>query len=95
MSAFETLYWLSVADNLREAANGICLFSTLIYLVYALVKLFLGDGKPTKKITVLYAVVFSICLLLSTLLPNNSTFRHYKYELGEKAAIEQQMNERR
>jgi len=94
MSAFETLYWLSVADNLREAANGICVLSSLIYFVYAVVKFLSKDGKPTKKITVLYAVVLSICLLLSIILPNNSTFWHYKYELGEKAAMEQQMNEK-
>lgn len=90
MSAFETLYWLNIAENLRDAALLICIFSTFIYfIVYASYKVCVAEEKPSKKITKIYVVVVSICLLLLILLPNDSTYSHYKYELGEQAAKEQ------
>ncbi len=88
MSAFETLYWLNVANNLRVAAIVICFLTTIVYVIYAVSKKLAGVGNPSKKITIICAVVFSICLLLSILLPDRDNFWEYRYELGKQAAIE-------
>ncbi len=92
MSAVETLYWLNIAENLREAVTGICVLTPIVYVIYAVPKKLAGAGNPSKKITIICAVVFSICLLLSILLPNSDTFWKYKRDLGEQAAKEQIMN---
>ncbi len=89
MSAFETLYWLNIATNLREVACAICAFIPIVYVLYAVPKKIAGAGNPSKKITTICAIVFSICLLLSILLPDSNTFWRYKYELGTQAAKEQ------
>lgn len=92
MSASETLYWFNIATNLREVACAICALTPIVYvLLYAVPKKIAGDGNPSKKITTICVIVFSICLLLSILLPDDSTYFHYKYELGEQAVKEQIM----
>ena len=92
MSALETLYWLNVADNLRETASGICVLIPIVYVLYAVPKKITGNGNPSKKITIICAAVFSICLLLSILLPDRDAFWNCERDLGEQAAIELKMD---